>query len=136
MRRRRRGDESRWFPGQESSQRRVGGWLMSDGSRWSAEDVESGVDLASWQLAGGDLTVRLTLVGDGDYLWVFPGIADVQIDGHLRLDVIDGTPGWEVFDTDMVTAAKPRADGKLVYVIYLPDALLCWASEPADPPPS
>ncbi len=37
--------------------------------------------------------------------------------------------GWEVLDTRMLVAARPREDGLVVYLLGLRQALFCFASE-------
>lgn len=59
----------------------------------------------------------------------FAAVTDLQIEGDLQWEG-EAEQGWEVLDTSMLVAARPRADGLVVYVLELPQAIACFASAP------
>lgn len=121
--------DSRWFPGQwvrgESS-----GWLLADGEHWAGADTHA-VDLASLVIVPPS-TLTLSLVIDADTKWTlqFDGLSELQADGDLQVGLTES--GWEVLDfgLSMLTADRPRDDGRLVYMLVLPSTLICFASFP------
>jgi hypothetical protein len=109
------------------------GWLLSDGLRWDAEAVVGGVDLVGLLLRSGALTLEFSLADNGRIRFVFGSVADFKIDGDFQFGY-DSDLGWEVMGTDMVVAAQPSSDGRQIYVLELPSALLWWASHGATQP--
>lgn len=120
--------ESRWFPGQESEQRYDhGGWLLADGQRWDCES-EGGADLTSLRVhAPRTLSLEFRRVGLGSRVLDFASLTDLQVDADLQWEG-ESESGWEVLGTSMLVAARPRADELVVYVLELPQGLLCFAS--------
>ncbi|KGN40807.1 hypothetical protein N801_12255 [Knoellia aerolata DSM 18566] len=57
----------------------------------------------------------------------FAGLAELHIDGDLQWEG-EADLGWEVLDTSMFVAARPRQDGLVVYALELPQAILRFAS--------
>lgn len=64
---------------------------------------------------------------------MFGAVADFQVDGDFQIGYTADL-GWEVMGTDMIVAAQPRSDGRHVYVLELPNAILSWASDAATLP--
>lgn len=121
---------SRWFPEHPSkSQRFAYGWQLADGQRWSAEDHDDGTLLSRLLLSPVQRLELDFLVGDHTaYHFVFSEVMDIQLDGDVQFGTTER--GWEVMGTDMLVAAGPRADGRLVYVLELSNTLLWFASLP------
>ena len=121
--------DSRWFPGQwvrgHSS-----GWLLADGEHWAGADTYA-IDLASLVIVPPS-TLTLSLVSEADTKWTleFDGLSELQVDGDLQVGLTEN--GWEVLDMglSMLTANRPRDDGRLVYMLELPSTLICFASFP------
>jgi len=120
--------DSRWFPGQwvrgTSS-----GWLLADGGRWVGADLDV-VDLVALVIHP-PTTLALSVIVGEDAHWTleFPGLSELQVDGQLQHGQTEC--GWEVMGTAMLVADRPRDDGRVVYMLDLPTALVCFASFPA-----
>ncbi len=121
--------DSRWFPGQWVSGS-SSGWLLADGERWAGDDTNA-IDLASLVIVP-PCTLTLSLVINSDMKWTleFDGLSELQVDGDLQIGLTEN--GWEVMDSglSMLTADRPRDDGRLVYMLWLPSTLMCFASFP------
>lgn len=122
---------SRWFPGElGASQRFERGWQLSAGQRWDAEEVEGGVDLVCLRLTPmRTLELDFLVEERKQRRFEFHDIAEIQIDGSFDLGLT--TAGWEVMGTSMLVADGHRDDLRLVYVLELSNALVCFASLPA-----
>jgi hypothetical protein len=121
---------SRWFPGQESDQKFESGWVLAGGERWDAETHEGGADLTSLRLhAPRTLALEFRLEGPGSRLIEFADLTELQIEGNVAWQG-EAELGWEVLDTSMLVATRPREDGLVVYALELPTALVCFASLP------
>ena len=120
--------DSRWFPGQWVRGSSCG-WLLADGERWVGADSEV-VDLVSLVIHP-PTTLTLSVIVDEDAHWTleFPGLSELQVDGQLQYGHTEY--GWEVMGTDMLVADRPRDDGRVVYMLEMPTALVCFASFPA-----
>ena len=123
----RRPDKNRWFPGQRRARFEYG-WTLVAGETWDAEKLQD-VDLTGLALRP-PMTLELDFeIGEADSRRLeFPDVADLQIDGAFDIGRTDR--GWEVLGTPMLVAAKERDDGRRVYLLELPNALLCFASRP------
>jgi hypothetical protein len=119
---------SRWFPGQWVRGQRSG-WLLADGERWEGAD-DHVVDLRSLAI-NPPTKLMLSLILDQDTQWTleFDGLSDMQIDGELQYGLTEC--GWEVMGMSMLFAEQPRQDRRVVYMLELPTALMCFASFPA-----
>ncbi|MCC6498568.1 MAG: hypothetical protein IT193_20185 [Propionibacteriaceae bacterium] len=124
-----RGPNSRWFPGQWVSGY-PSGWLLANGEHWAGADTHA-IDLASLVIHPPS-TLTLSLVIDSDTKWTlqFDGLSELQVDGDLQLGRNEN--GWEVMDMglSMLIADRPRDDERVVYGLELPSALICFASFP------
>lgn len=124
--------ESRWFPGQRGARQRFEfGWSLAEGRRWDAEQYAGGVELAGLRLLP-ERTLELDLLVEERvvYRFNFPQFTELQVDGSF--DIGTTAAGWEVSGTSMLVAERDRADGRLVYLLELPRALVCFASMRAD----
>lgn len=123
------GPNSRWFPGQ-CVRGSHSGWLLANGEHWT-EDETHAIDLASLVIHPPS-TLRLSLILDTDTKWTleFEGLSELQVDGDFQIGRNEN--GWEVLDIglSMLIADLPRDDGRLVYMLELPSALICFASFP------
>ena len=122
-------DENRWFPGQRANPRfEFGGWRLATGERWDAEAFED-VDLAGFHLdATRALVLDFRIEAHNSRRLEFPEVGDLQVEGSFDFGK---TPlGWEVMGTQMLVGDHERDDGRLVYVLELSNALLCFASRP------
>ena len=120
--------DSRWFPGQWVSGS-SSGWLLADGERWAGDDTNA-IDLASLEIVP-PCALTLSLVINGvKWTLEFDGLSELQVDGDLQIGHTEN--GWEVMDSglSMLTADRPRDDGRLVYMLWLPSTLMCFASFP------
>lgn len=120
--------ESRWFPGHPIvTQRFSYGWQLTGGGVWDAEDYDGEVALKrlSFVPAGA---LEIVMSGDvySSYHFTFTGVVDVQIDGSVHTG--ETNLGWLVLGTAMLVADHQRTDGRVVYVLELANALICFAS--------
>lgn len=125
---------SRWFPGQELRQRLEYGWVLTDGEQWDGT-ADGGSDLTSFHLAASrtlSLEFRLRLEAPTFRVVQFDRLSELKVEGDLQWEG-ETDMGWEVLDTNMLVAARPREDGRVVYLLQLPDAIVCFASAPGVP---
>lgn len=120
--------ESRWFPGHSNvAQRFVYGWQLTGGQRWDAEDCAGEVALNRVSFVPARaLEIDLVVDTQSCYRFTFADVVDIQIDGSVHLG--ETNQGWAVLGTAMLEANHRRTDGRLVYVVELADALVCFAS--------
>lgn len=121
--------DSRWFPGQWVRGRRSG-WLLANGEHWAGADQHA-VELASLVIrAPSALTLSLIIDAGAKWALTFNGVSELQVDGDLQVGLTEH--GWEVMDVglSMLFADQPRDDGRVVYMLELPSALMCFASFP------
>lgn len=120
--------ESRWFPGHwDLPQRFVYGWRLADGRRWDAEDYDDEVVLSQISFVPTKALDITMIVADGaSYHLTFPDVVDIQVDGAVHLG--ETNRGWEVLGTPMLQANHQRSDERLIYVVELSSALICFAS--------
>lgn len=127
-----RGNQNRWFPGQRSRALQFGdgGWVLETGRRWDAEQLGGEVRLRHLEVVPPDI-LHLDFVVDGGESWrvEFRGITDLQVDGDFSVGAT--IQGWRVVGTTMLVSTSGRADGRLVYDLELPNAMVVVASLPA-----
>lgn len=101
--------------------------MLAGDERWDSES-EGGIDLTSLRLhAPRTLALEFRRDGARSRLIEFASLTELQIDGDLQWEG-ESEIGWEVLGTSMLAASRPRTDGLLVYVLELPQGLVCFAS--------
>lgn len=120
----------RWFPGQRVGGNRSG-WLLANAEHWDEAGTYA-IDLASLVIHRPS-TMRLSfIILETDTTWTleFDGLSELQVDGDLQIGRNEN--GWEVLDIglSMLIADLPRDDERLVYLMELPSAVICFASFP------
>lgn len=120
--------DSRWCPGQWVRGMR-NGWVLADGERRVGADVD-GVDLVSLVIRPPTTLTLSVIVGEDAHRTLeFPGLSELPVDGQLQHGMTDCV--WDVLCTAMLVADQPRAEGRVVYMLELPTALMSFASFPA-----
>jgi hypothetical protein len=100
------------------------------GERWDGSETSDGgpASLVSLQLVAPRTLVLEVRIGQAPLRAIeFAQVKDLQVEGDLEWAGL-AVLGWEVLDTSMVVARRPRDDGLVVYVLELPQALVCFAS--------
>ena len=120
-------DENRWFPGERSLPRLEHGWRLAAGERWVSEAFDA-VDLEEMHLRPSRILELGLRVDDDSKRIGFADVADVHVDGSFHVGTTSF--GWEVMGTSMLVGESERADGRWVYVVELPVAILTFASLP------
>ncbi|MCA0253110.1 MAG: hypothetical protein LCH76_12680 [Actinobacteria bacterium] len=127
LRRRVRSDNP-WFPGQSGSLRFESGWELQGQGIWDVDspDAPEAVDMVRLSM---DVPGTLSLTFRIDYEALrrieFPGLVYVEITGDMAPQ---DESGWEVMGTQMIAAPLPRQDGRVVYLLDVPNTLICFAS--------
>lgn len=121
---------SRWFPLQGGATLRLEyGWRLTHGDVWDAENFEDEVMLMSLHLSR-DLSLEMEFrAGPGDvYRIDFAEVSELQFDGTFYADPSE--IGWPVLGSPMIVTDRVRDDGRFVYMLEIPDFLVCFASRP------
>lgn len=107
--------------------RSVVGWILNAEPPWDATD-DGGADLVAIRMPRpSTLELDFYLLAGTTRTISFSAINDLEIQGNLQWQG-ETEAGWEVLESSMFTPEPPLDDGRYMYVLELPTALMTFKS--------
>lgn len=107
--------------------RSVNGWVLDTESEWDATD-DGGANLVAIRMPRPEtLELEFYLLSGTNQTISFDTTSDLKVQGNLQWQG-EADNGWEVLETSMFYPDPPLEDGRHMYVLDLPTAVLQFKS--------